>query len=126
MKRLAAFAFLALAGCENGQQFDLVCDGAMYQRVQIGSVNTQQKLTDYTHTYSVDLKRNAYCYQIENEPCSESRFEPIQDVSAATLTFDDWTKVDRTTGEMSAEHRTVQFYGVCTKARFTPAQRTQF
>lgn len=127
MKRLAAFALLALAGCENGQQFDLVCDVTTYQMIQAGNLSARQDTGKLKERFSVDLKRSLYCLQSEPEQaCSEDMFGPITETSTATLKLGRFTSVDRTSGTITTDWGGLGSSGLCTKARFTPARRTQF
>lgn len=127
MKKFAALALLALAGCDSGQRFDLVCDVTAYQQIQVGSLPVRQDTGKLNERFSVDLKGNRYCLQSEpGQACSEDMFGPITEASTSTLKLGRFTTVDRTSGTVMTDWGGVGSSGTCAKAAFTPPMRTQF
>ena len=127
MEKIAALSLLALAGCGNGQRFDLVCDVTTYQQVQVGSLPIQRETGRQSERYSIDLTRNVYCLQSEpGQACSQASYGSIIEASEATLKLSRFTTIDRTSGMVMTDWGTVSSSGICTKAPFTPPKRTQF
>jgi len=128
MKQFAALTLLALAGCENGQRFDLVCDVTTYRQTRVGSVTiVRQDTVKFTDRYSIDLNRNVYCLQSESgQNCSEASYSAIIEASEATLKLSRFTTIDRTSGMVMTDLGGYGSSGTCQKAAFTPPKRTQF
>lgn len=127
MKKVVALALLALAGCESGHRFDLVCNVTAYQTLQVGSLPVRQETGKLNERFSIDLKGNRYCLQSEpGQACSEDMFGPIIEASTATLKLGRFTTVDRTSGNVMTDWGGVGSSGTCEKAAFTRPKQTQF
>ena len=127
MKRVAMLALLTLAGCENGQRFDLVCDVTTYQTLQAGNLPVRQDTGKLNERFSVDLKGNRYCLQSEpGVACSEDMFGPITEASTATLKLGRFTTIDRTSGAVTTDWGGVGSSGTCARAAFTRPKQTKF
>jgi hypothetical protein len=127
MKQFAALSLLALAGCENGQRFDLVCDVTTYRQIQVGYLPIRQDTGKMSDRYSIDLNRTVFCRQSEpGQACSEATYTAIFEVSEATLKLDRFTTIDRTSGIVETDLGGYGSSGTCQKAAFTPPRRTRF
>lgn len=127
MRKVAYLALLALAGCESGQRFDLVCDVTAHQQFQVGSLPVRKDRGKLTERFSVDLKGNRYCFQSEpGQACSEDMFAPITEASTSTLKLGRFTTIDRTSGNVMTDWGGVGSSGTCVKAAFTRPKQTQF
>lgn len=123
MRAIVIIAVLGLTGCQNANQFDLVCDGTLNDRVKFASYTTLKKVSDHSMRFSIDLNREGWCY---SETCQESHIIDISEITPAELKLNSSTRIDRNSGYIEKDFGASVFQGRCKKAPFTRPERTKF